>query len=148
MSVKLLSRNKQHDLSSLQLRGVMLLCWSHYKCFVLLAGFTQGKCNYSAVLGGGLFSLDGYKVRNVWTLLVCGVCWFSVSSGQLLTPVKTAIWRVFFHLSTYHQLIHTVPCRAFLVPFTLLHTQTWSGLFMPCINTYITLHAMAADGHL
>lgn len=96
--------------------SVILLCWSYYKCFALLAGFTRGERNYSATLGTGLFSLDGYDVRNVWTRLVCGVCVLSVSSGQLQAPVKTGIWRMLFHLATCHQLIHSVPCRPFCSP--------------------------------
>lgn len=115
----------QHGQRLLQLRSVMLLCWSYYKCFALLAGFTQGKRNYSAMLGARLFSLDGYKVRNVWTRLVCGVCVFAVSSGQLHAPVRTGIWRVLFHLATCHRLIHNVPCRPYCSPSrSCTHKQT------------------------
>lgn len=108
----------------------------------------QAKCNYSAVLSEGLFSLDEYSVRNVWTLLFCRVCWFSVSSGWAHAPVKTAIWKVFSHLATYHQLIHTVPCRFFLIPFTLLHTQANRDLHLYATHKQINWHLMWFKGHL
>ena len=93
--------------------------------FALLAGLTQGKRNYSALLGAELFSLDGYKVRNVWTQLVRGACVLCVSSGQLHAPVKTGIWRVLFHLATCHQLKHNVPRRPFCSPSrSRTHKQT------------------------
>lgn len=103
----------------------MLLCWSYSKCFALLAGFTQRKPNYAAMLGAGLFILDGYKVRIVWTWLICRVCVLCMSTGQLHAPVKTGIWRVLFHL--FHQLIHKVPCRPVCSPSrscTHKHKQT------------------------
>lgn len=115
-------------LAAVQKCDVVLLELS--KCFALLAGFTQGKRNYAAVLGGGLFILDGYKVRNVWTWLICRVCVLCMSTGQLHAPVKTGIWRVLFHLfhlATCHQLIHKVPRRPVCSPSrscTHKHRQT------------------------
>lgn len=34
----------------------------------------HGKCNYAVMLSAGLFSLDAYEVRNVWTQLISWIC--------------------------------------------------------------------------